>query len=1227
MNLLFFRKSQPSGHTARSRKGIAFSLLGMLCMSMYMSLALLPNINQKTPGETQVTSTETPQVAAWNYAPEVSFTTRPVVITDLDADDNKELWTFDNTTYQYKVYEWTAPNTNSLIYTAGLFEYDIEAANFHDLPTLDWDLDGYREYLGASTNFVESSCFISFYGNGSNNGIEATYDVEQLWIYDIPDQMIGLDFDGDSLTEFIVTTVGGDTWIYENQGGYPYPIYLTRFPGAIDLATCGDFDNDGTKDFFTGGNATDSTIRMWESSGNNAFTQAWSLNTGTQGCSLGIGDSDEDGANELYVNDAYGNNVSVFECTGNNATTFRTQFASPGGSGCFNVVDTDGNGKFEIIFEVNSSLGYKQIRDYEATADNTWALKWDSDPIPGVPGNVFTTDIDNDLFCELITNSWNNTLVYQCNVANGTLYPPKGLSVSINGGALDTKQRNVTLTLSAIGATQMCFSNDNITYSTWESYSTTKAWNLTESVLSGVKQVYFRARNATGTTKAVYDLINYVAIPAAPTLQPITPSTTSQKCVWLNWSQVPTVINYSVYRELSPIVSVNTLTPFVNVSAPATTFFDNTVESGHIYYYVVTASNTEGRSDPSACQSVNVTIPDLYQNMLLLLAKVDPLTKEIISQGLDFIANVTGPDIIAYLAALSGDLVFNRSFGLGSKCAAMGLALQFIIGLRAHFDGVTNRVEFSFSTDLNAAMDLGKLKFKEPFAVIARILKVMEKMGVSVSAKLIATLNIKFYFDADDLSFGITSVCLRINPSIQFSVKLIPLLLNLKPEVKQTIDLIQKPVAKFLKYDFYNLIVVRIELGVNLVGQYDVVNARFVADAQLVLNIKAELDLFQKSQIKIPEIALRLEGLVGVHFDTGASPILSLCGALTFVARVNTGEMGVLRYVINPILNKVGFAANRDHSFPILNLGSGCSGLVTCNPSFAADDPDNDSDYLSDDMEDYYGTNRSHPDTDNDGIWDYLEVQLGSDPLSPDTDDDTISDGDEYLVTKTNLFSNDTDGDGLYDAEELDIYGTNPCANDTDADGLFDTEEIQVYWTDPLNPDTDGDSYEDGFEVLWYGTDPLSSASIPVDTDGDGLLDKDETDIYQTSPTISNAGDTDGDLLSDIQEMILSSNPNSPDTDNDGLTDYEEYYTYHTCYDNADSDGDGYMDYNEIRGGFDPLDATSHPPMPFWLAILILSGTVFMVLVSVVRLGQRSRDMKAKTTKPSKRVKLDGKSK
>ncbi len=90
---------------------------------------------------------------------------------------------------------------------------------------------------------------------------------------------------------------------------------------------------------------------------------------------------------------------------------------------------------------------------------------------------------------------------------------PTGLSISIDGGAVDTGSASVLLTLDATGATQMCFSNNGTTYTTWEAYSTSKAWTLDN--LPGNRTVFFRARNGTiEATAPVNDTITFVAPPS-----------------------------------------------------------------------------------------------------------------------------------------------------------------------------------------------------------------------------------------------------------------------------------------------------------------------------------------------------------------------------------------------------------------------------------------------------------------------------------------------------------------------------------------------------------------------------------------------------------------------------------------------------------------------------------------------------------------------------------------
>jgi len=55
---------------------------------------------------------------------------------------------------------------------------------------------------------------------------------------------------------------------------------------------------------------------------------------------------------------------------------------------------------------------------------------------------------------------------------------------------------------------------------------------------------------------------------------------------------------------------------------------------------------------------------------------------------------------------------------------------------------------------------------------------------------------------------------------------------------------------------------------------------------------------------------------------------------------------------------------------------------------------------------------------------------------------------------------------------------------DSDGDGLTDSDEVNVYLTDPLLRDSDGDGFGDGVEV-GAGTDPNSTSGPYPPADGD----------------------------------------------------------------------------------------------------------------------------------------------
>lgn len=232
-------------------------------------------------------------------------------------------------------------------------------------------------------------------------------------------------------------------------------------------------------------------------------------------------------------------------------------------------------------------------------------------------------------------------------------------------------------------------------------------------------------------------------------------------------------------------------------------------------------------------------------------------------------------------------------------------------------------------------------------------------------------------------------------------------------------------------------------------------------------------------------------------------------------------------------------------------------------------------------------------DPDHDGLLTWEEQVLGTDPYNSDSDNDGLPDGWEYMHNLNPASAADAHQDA--DGEDLGIITGEKRAQFSEVRKIIDVWPSDGYTKIVDLVLSEGEQHYDNYEEYYrayydleapHGILFMHTSPINPDSDNDGLLDPDDPEPLghdndgtspggdgEDSPNDSEEGggdepnpdnppddddsptdpdkpgppgpptpttDSDGDLIPDLEEPELLTDPNDWDTDNDHLADGNE---------------------------------------------------------------------------------------
>ncbi|MDI6856449.1 MAG: Ig-like domain-containing protein, partial [Candidatus Thermoplasmatota archaeon] len=218
--------------------------------------------------------------------------------------------------------------------------------------------------------------------------------------------------------------------------------------------------------------------------------------------------------------------------------------------------------------------------------------------------------------------------------------PPTNLNIKINNNAQFTNSTSVTLTLSASqNAYEMCFSNDNSSWSSWEAFANTKSWTLQGSA-DGTKTVYFKCRNLYGNeSEVVNDTIVLDTTP--PSLQITKPQS----------GTMTNKENITVEGEVRDLNGIEKAEILVNVSVYSLTLVD-----GNFSQLVKLSNGTnivKLRAKDNAGNRAEKTIAVTYDPTVPTLIIYTPQNNSITNNSQCLVSGKTGAGCVVFIDRVS----------------------------------------------------------------------------------------------------------------------------------------------------------------------------------------------------------------------------------------------------------------------------------------------------------------------------------------------------------------------------------------------------------------------------------------------------------------------------------------------------------------------------------------------------------------------------------------------